>query len=225
VASEPRVEELLATIRRAIDRDINELDARDQGVVSQAPQPPPLRSSLKQDAPAVSRFQERNADTDISSLRHRVHRHKLETRVELSPPVLSKQPSLFVPQRAERPQVPTYAPEPVPYYPPQAEPWPEPVDYVEQPDYAQQAVEHEAPAPQDYSQQPLLSPQTAYATQASFQALTNAMISQLGGDSGLQERARELLKPMLKHWLDENLPNLVERIVRDEIERVARRGR
>jgi hypothetical protein len=36
---------------------------------------------------------------------------------------------------------------------------------------------------------------------------------------------REMLKPMLKAWLDDNLPILVERLVRTEIERVARGGR
>jgi cell pole-organizing protein PopZ len=30
---------------------------------------------------------------------------------------------------------------------------------------------------------------------------------------------------MLKQWLDQNLPGLVERLVAEEIERVARRGR
>jgi len=30
---------------------------------------------------------------------------------------------------------------------------------------------------------------------------------------------------MLKQWLDEHLPSMVERLVREEIERVARRGR
>jgi uncharacterized protein len=34
-----------------------------------------------------------------------------------------------------------------------------------------------------------------------------------------------MMRPMLKDWLDENLPGLVERIVRAEIERVARGGR
>jgi hypothetical protein len=34
-----------------------------------------------------------------------------------------------------------------------------------------------------------------------------------------------LLRPLLKSWLDDNLPNLVERLVRQEIERVARPGR
>jgi cell pole-organizing protein PopZ len=34
-----------------------------------------------------------------------------------------------------------------------------------------------------------------------------------------------MLKPMLKTWLEENLPSLVERLVRAEIERVSRGGR
>ena len=35
----------------------------------------------------------------------------------------------------------------------------------------------------------------------------------------------EMLRPMLKHWIDDNLPGLVERLVRAEIERVSRGGR
>lgn len=38
----------------------------------------------------------------------------------------------------------------------------------------------------------------------------------------LDEMAEELLRPMLRDWLDDNLPTLVERLVREEIERVAR---
>ncbi|QEE47622.1 DUF2497 domain-containing protein [Rhizobium sp. WL3] len=38
----------------------------------------------------------------------------------------------------------------------------------------------------------------------------------------LDEMAEEMLRPMLKDWLDDNLPTLVERLVREEIERVAR---
>jgi cell pole-organizing protein PopZ len=33
---------------------------------------------------------------------------------------------------------------------------------------------------------------------------------------------REMLRPMLKTWLDDNLPGIVERLVAAEIERVAR---
>ncbi len=38
----------------------------------------------------------------------------------------------------------------------------------------------------------------------------------------LDEIAEEMLRPMLQDWLDDNLPTLVERLVREEIERVAR---
>jgi len=38
------------------------------------------------------------------------------------------------------------------------------------------------------------------------------------------EMAQEMLRPMLQDWLDNNLPTLVERLVREEIERVARGG-
>ena len=37
--------------------------------------------------------------------------------------------------------------------------------------------------------------------------------------------AREMIRPLLKTWLDDNLPSMVERMVRAEIERVARGGR
>ena len=38
----------------------------------------------------------------------------------------------------------------------------------------------------------------------------------------LEDLVKEMLRPMLQHWLDNNLPTLVERLVRQEIERVAR---
>ena len=41
----------------------------------------------------------------------------------------------------------------------------------------------------------------------------------------VESLAREMLRPMLKTWLDDNLPSLVERLVRAEIQRVARGGR
>jgi cell pole-organizing protein PopZ len=41
----------------------------------------------------------------------------------------------------------------------------------------------------------------------------------------IEDLVKEMLRPMLKAWLDDNLPPLVERLVRAEIERVARGGR
>jgi uncharacterized protein len=42
------------------------------------------------------------------------------------------------------------------------------------------------------------------------------------GGRTVEELVSELLRPMLKTWLDDNLPAIVERLVRAEIERVSR---
>ena len=42
------------------------------------------------------------------------------------------------------------------------------------------------------------------------------------GGRTVEELVSELLRPMLKAWLDDNLPAIVERLVRAEIERVSR---
>ncbi|MFN6954015.1 MAG: DUF2497 domain-containing protein [Acetobacteraceae bacterium] len=44
------------------------------------------------------------------------------------------------------------------------------------------------------------------------------------GGPTLEEIVREELRPLLKEWLDANLPALVERVVRSEIERVVGRA-
>jgi cell pole-organizing protein PopZ len=70
---------------------------------------------------------------------------------------------------------------------------------------------------------PLVSPSTDASVASSFQSLATSMFLR---DSDLIARtAREMLRPMLKQWLDDNLPVMVERLVRAEIERVARGGR
>jgi cell pole-organizing protein PopZ len=64
---------------------------------------------------------------------------------------------------------------------------------------------------------------TQAAVAASFSALSASVALQ---ESQMIERVvREMLRPMLKSWLDDNLPALVERLVRTEIQRVARGGR
>jgi cell pole-organizing protein PopZ len=69
----------------------------------------------------------------------------------------------------------------------------------------------------------LVSPSTDASVASSFHSLATSMFLR---DSDLIARtAREMLRPMLKQWLDDNLPVMVERLVRAEIERVARGGR
>jgi cell pole-organizing protein PopZ len=69
----------------------------------------------------------------------------------------------------------------------------------------------------------LLSPNAAAAASAAFGTLAHTILAE--NARTLEDLVREMMRPMLKEWLDENLPGLVERIVRAEIERVARGGR
>ena len=66
----------------------------------------------------------------------------------------------------------------------------------------------------------LMSPRADTEVSASFERLTKAMIK--GDADGLDSAVEDVLRPMLKQWLDHNLPQMVERLVREEIERVAR---
>jgi uncharacterized protein len=66
----------------------------------------------------------------------------------------------------------------------------------------------------------LISTGTGQQVARSFQDLAVA-VDQAERRS-FDEIAEDLLRPMLQEWLDDNLPTLVERLVREEIERVAR---
>lgn len=57
-----------------------------------------------------------------------------------------------------------------------------------------------------------------------FGQLATTLLSRDGTTRTLEELVQEMLRPMLKSWLDENLPSVVENLVRQEIERAARRG-
>ncbi len=76
------------------------------------------------------------------------------------------------------------------------------------------------PAPPARSDAPLLSPATTAAVNSAFGALAHTMLVQ--NAKTLEDIVKEMLRPMLKAWLDDNLPTLVEKLVRAEIERVSR---
>jgi hypothetical protein len=89
--------------------------------------------------------------------------------------------------------------------------------------------ERETPTPEPdepaetHDEEPLVSPETNQAVATSFDTLSATMA--MRGVEIAEGMVRDLLRPMLKSWLDENLPSLVERLVRAEIQRVARGGR
>ena len=66
----------------------------------------------------------------------------------------------------------------------------------------------------------LISNQTSAAVDSAFNALAQTVLVQ--NARTLEDLVREMLRPMLKSWLDDNLPGMVERLVRAEIERVSR---
>ena len=74
--------------------------------------------------------------------------------------------------------------------------------------------ESAAPQPQ------MLSRATVSAVESAFNTLAHTVLS--NNARTLEDLVKEMLRPMLKSWLDDNLPGLVERIVKAEIERVSR---
>ena len=79
------------------------------------------------------------------------------------------------------------------------------------------------PAVHEAHDEALLSPGANASIASSFQTLAATMF--LNNTEMVERLTREMLRPMLKTWLDDNLPVLVERLVRIEIERVARGAR
>jgi uncharacterized protein len=69
-------------------------------------------------------------------------------------------------------------------------------------------------------QEQLISAAASASVSSAFETLATSMFLQ--NTDMIEHAVRDLLRPMLKGWLDDNLPTIVERLVRAEIERVAR---
>ncbi len=74
----------------------------------------------------------------------------------------------------------------------------------------------------------LVARETESAASAGFAAVaeTAAGLDPLHDPDGktVEQMAREVMRPLIKEWLDANLPEIVERLVQREIERLSRRG-
>lgn len=69
----------------------------------------------------------------------------------------------------------------------------------------------------------LVSAGAATAAAAAFGQLS-ATLAMPRSDRTLEDVVRELLRPMLQQWLDDNLPAIVQNAVESEVERIARGG-
>ncbi|QZZ37256.1 PopZ family protein [Nitratireductor kimnyeongensis] len=74
----------------------------------------------------------------------------------------------------------------------------------------------------DETKQGILSEYTGRKVAAAFGELNEAF--EASRRRNFDQMAEDMLRPMLQDWLDNNLPTIVERLVREEIERIARGG-
>jgi hypothetical protein len=115
------------------------------------------------------------------------------------------------------------------------EPPPEPLpevknelETINQPEPINQSMTMDKPMTDD--QNSLISAQTANAaTEELSKLLANnvAVERDEPGRTGkvtLEEMALELMKPMIKTWLDQNLPGIIEKVVQKEVEKLSRRA-
>ncbi|WP_372619294.1 DUF2497 domain-containing protein [Falsiroseomonas sp.] len=130
--------------------------------------------------------------------------------------------SMMVQPAAAPPAAQARAPEPAAPEPPRAAEPPQPAPAVE-------PAEPEAPSPGAMPAEVLVAPAVAAATTAAVGRLLRAVVQERAatvsrGGPSIEDVVREEIRPLLKDWLDQHLPPLVERLVRAEIERVVGRN-
>ncbi|MEI6440181.1 MAG: DUF2497 domain-containing protein [Alphaproteobacteria bacterium] len=82
-----------------------------------------------------------------------------------------------------------------------------------------------APSEPEFDPGPgLVGSPAASAAAASFEHLTATILMPRDGRT-LEDVTRELLRPLLKQWLDDHLPRIVQETVQAEVERISRGAR
>lgn len=121
-------------------------------------------------------------------------------------------------------------------FPTMADPSPEPAPMPQPADMRADDVElaaaEPAPAAGTDTDEVLVAAGTAAASTAAFAALAQELNRKgsavgalsIGSGRTLEDLVKEMIRPMLREWLDANLPGLVERMVKREIERMVRRA-
>jgi len=201
-SQEPSMEEILASIRRIIaDDDANKTPVR-------APEPPkaeapPPQAAPVNSAPAAPRPPELRpaAPAELPDA---------QSVADQSSDILDLTESMAAPPPAA----------------PEASVMPNPqfrtIDGSSDLSFDEEPEESPLPAmpPRGEELGSLISHETSAAVDSAFSALAQTVLVQ--NARTLEDLVREMLRPMLKSWLDDNLPGMVERLVRAEIERVSR---
>jgi cell pole-organizing protein PopZ len=213
---EPSMEEILASIRRIIEDS--------DSVRQPLEEPAELRvvsPAVEEQAPAMDEVQAFRAELDEA-----VEAVAEEVTEQVAEPAAPAVEAPVEPQAREMPQVQLSAEELTDVDVQKA------VEAVSVPQAAAPqtqpfaaAASVSAPAGEATVSSPrpaLLSETTQRQVSAAFGELSEAFAA--SRRRSFDEMAEEMLRPMLQEWLDNNLPTLVERLVREEIERVARGG-
>jgi hypothetical protein len=210
-AQEPSMEEILASIRRIIaDDDTPKAAAPKPEPVA----PPPLRAVAPPPAaPASPRpVLKSSAEQDeVNAMLTALDSPAADEPAAASSKHLLEPTDLMAasPREQNSPNV-AAQPKALRHSPPVLEPRPEPPAAADEtPRSLAQGIERG-----------LLSSEASAAVDSAFNTLAHTVLLQ--NSRTLEDMVREMLRPLLKSWLDDNLPSMVERIVRAEIERVSR---
>ena len=197
---EPTMEEILASIRRIINEDDEEQPAAE--AVAEAapepeaePEPEPVAEVEPDPEPEPEPEPEAALEDEALELTDRV-----EDEAEPVEEPISVAEDIMIVDRED-----------------EVEPEPEP-----EPDFM---AEPEPVAEETEEEDALVDAAPASAAAGMFAALSeNLRVSSEQGQT-LEGIVREMMRPMLKQWLDDNLPSIVEEKVQAEVERIARRRR
>ncbi|WP_050626538.1 PopZ family protein [Bradyrhizobium viridifuturi] len=236
---EPSMEEILASIRRIIADDEAKPGAAEKPAAA-APPPPPkaeptpppaAKPAMKSPPPAAKAAAPApkspppaapasNSQDDIDSLLASLDEATPAAEIRPSPQP-EAQPEADVFELTDDMALPE--PAPAPSFR-KVEPQDD-VEFTEARTRApvQESVREpvrEPPAIEAAPMQQIISGTTMRAVESAFNSLANTVLS--NNARTLEDLVKEMLRPMLKSWLDDNLPGLVERIVKAEIERVSR---
>lgn len=196
---EPTMEEILASIRRIISEEDKPAESGGDVLDLQPPAPPPVEAKAPPPAPAPQPAAARPALFDEPPA--------------YSPPSRAIDDDLMV---LEQDEITTDA-----HFEPEPEPAPAPV-HAPAPAAPAAAVAPRAEW-RPIDQSPLTSEPVASRAAGALSNLMGSMLVSSG--TTLDDVVRELLKPMLKEWLDANLPQIVESEVAKEIDRIRRMAR
>ncbi len=210
---EPSMEEILASIRKIISEDGDE-EAPQEAAAPEpepAPEPAPEPEPVPEPEPEPLELDdiEEEEPLELDDIEEEEEPLELDD-IEEEPVEL---------ELIDEPEPePVPEPEPEPVYEPAPEPAPPPPPPPVAPPIAASIPPSVDP------EERVVSPFTTNMGAQSFLHLERAIRMGNAGDT-LEGIVKELLKPMLKGWLDENLPGLVERLVEQEIQKMSNQGR